>query len=110
MTGGTSPYMAIVLPREEKSLRPFFTFKRGRPGPGDGELAKRLEEWKGCFLGFMRKVRGLRGKCKGPAGHSSNHLSHLHPSCDHEHFTPPPLPRSLLRTCWCPAAGPRSRS
>ena len=59
LTGGTSPYSAIVLPRETGLFRPFYSFKGGRPGPEDGELAAKLKEWKSCFLSLMRKVGGV---------------------------------------------------
>jgi hypothetical protein len=74
LSGGTSPYASIVLPREEKQhLRPFFTFGYGsvrgeasRSTQTDAvALNSRFCEWKGCFLSFMKKVRRHRGSSDG---------------------------------------------
>lgn len=63
LTGGTSPYSAIVLPREFKQkLRKLFTF--GWDGPcrespskdRSDSLSRQFLEWKRCFLSFMKKV------------------------------------------------------
>ncbi|KAG1655424.1 hypothetical protein FOA52_009095 [Chlamydomonas sp. UWO 241] len=86
LSGGTSPYTSILLPREAaRSFRDFFTFGRGsggggssrgkRGGGGGGRvgggsvpvpapatasgaaaLAARFDEWRGCLLWFLRKV------------------------------------------------------
>ena len=65
LTGGISPYSAIVLPREyEAQLRQFFTFARGEASGScresqietSGYLDSHFLEWKRCFLHFMKKV------------------------------------------------------
>lgn len=49
LASGTSPYCAIVLPREESSrLRQYYTFE----GASEGEL----KSWQSSFYWFMKKV------------------------------------------------------
>ena len=61
LSGGISPYTAIVLPREECSqFRPFFSFScREALSPttsSDLDLIDRFKSWQGSFLYFIKKV------------------------------------------------------
>ena len=87
LSGGISPYTAIVMPREEKRcLRSLYSFglsvgntQSGEAEPGVGRgggpcaprtmvsllsgrdsLAWQFREWQESFLSFMRKVRGAQ--------------------------------------------------
>jgi hypothetical protein len=52
LSGGVSPYMPLVLMKQEPEFRPFFTFKDaasvgGRPA---------VESWTASFMYFLKKV------------------------------------------------------
>jgi hypothetical protein len=58
LSGGTSPYTALVLPREEKALfRSFFTFKGSDTSSScPSNLVCHFKEWQRSFLYFLRKI------------------------------------------------------
>lgn len=55
--GGVSPYMPVVLMRQEKEFRAFFSFKEGKRL--DGRLA--VDVWSEAFMFFVRKVSLVSG-------------------------------------------------
>ena len=50
LSGGVSPYMALVLPRCAPRFKRLHTFEDAPAGE--------LERWRAAFLWFMKKVRG----------------------------------------------------
>lgn len=53
LSSGRSPYMPLVLPREEKTFRPYFTFDEDVCPPEE------YQEWLDSFLYFFKKVSSL---------------------------------------------------
>lgn len=52
LSGGVSPYMPLVLMRQEPEFRPFFTFKE----PVDVHGRQAVDRWTEAFLYFLKKV------------------------------------------------------